>query len=92
MVIALACSLLAIAYGFARLLHRFGPAAHAAVKIVFAGASGAALAGVIGIPVLILGPALMRPWQLVAYFGWLFVLAVLASAVLVPLVFERRQS
>jgi hypothetical protein len=92
MVIGLACSLLALAYGVARLLHRFGPAANTAVNLVFAGASGTALIGVIGIPVVILGPALMRPWQLVAYFAWLFVLAVLASAVLVPLVFERRQS
>jgi hypothetical protein len=92
MVIGLACSLLALAYGVARLLRRFGLAANTAVKLMFAGAGGATLAGVIGIPVLILGPALMRPWQLLAYFGWLFVLAVLASAVLVPLVFDRRQS
>jgi hypothetical protein len=92
MVIGLACSLLALAYGVARMLRGFGPPANTAVNLVFAGAGGATLAGVIGIPVLILGPALMRPWQLIAYFGWLFVLAVLASAVLVPLFFERRQS
>jgi hypothetical protein len=92
MVIGLAYSLLTLAYGVARLLLRFWPAANTAVKLVFAGAGGATLAGIVGIPVLILGPALLRPWQLVAYFGWLFVLAVLASAVLVPLAFERRQS
>jgi hypothetical protein len=92
MAIGLACSLLAIAYGVARLLHRLGPAANTPVKLVFGAAAGAALAGVIGIPVVIIGPALSGPWQVAAYFGWLFVLAVLASAVLVPLLFERRQS
>ena len=91
-VIGLACSLLALAYGVARLFHRFGLAANTAVKLVFGAASAAALAGVFGIPIVIIGPALIGPWQVGAYFGWLFVLAVLASAVLVPLFFERRQS
>jgi hypothetical protein len=92
MVVGLACSLLALAYGVARLFHLFGPAANTVAKLVFGAASAAVLAGVIGIPVVIIGPALIGPWQVVAYCGWLFVLAVLASAALVSLFFERRQS
>jgi hypothetical protein len=92
MVISLACSLLALAYGVARLFHGFGPAANTVVKFVFGAASGAALAGIFGIPVVIIGPALIGPWQVVAYFGWLLLLAVLASAGLAPLFSERRQS
>lgn len=39
MAIGLACSLLALAYGVARLLHRFGLAANTAMKLVFGAAS-----------------------------------------------------
>ena len=92
MVIALACSLLALAYGVARLLHRFGPAANTAANVAFGAAGVAILAGLFGIPVVIVGPARIGPWQVVLYFASLFVLAVLTSAVLVPLFFGRRQS
>jgi hypothetical protein len=90
MVIALTCCLFALAYGIARLFHRFGLAANTATQIVFGAAGGAALAGVIGIPVIIIGPALTRPWQLVAYFGWLGALSILAAGVLVPVCFKPR--
>jgi len=90
MVIALTCCLLALAYGIARLFHRFGLTAKTATKIVFGAAGGAALAGVIGIPVIIIGPSLTRPWQVVAYFGWLGALSILAAGVLVPVFFKPR--
>jgi hypothetical protein len=90
MVILSTCCLLALAYGVARLFRRFGAAANIVVELVFGAATGAAIAGLIGIPVVILGPVLTSLWQVVAYFGWLFVLAILASATLVPLFFARR--
>jgi hypothetical protein len=93
MVVLPTCCLLALAYGVAALLHRFGAATNAATKLVFGAAGGVTLVGVIGVPIVVLGPELMRPWPVLAYFGWLFVLAVLTSAVLVPpLFFERRRS
>jgi len=72
------------------LFHRFGLAAKTATQIVFGVAGGAALAGVIGIPVIIIGPALTRPWQVVAYFVWLGALSILAAGVLVPVCFKPR--
>jgi hypothetical protein len=94
MVIALTCCLFALAYGIARLFHRLGLAAKTATQIVFGAAGGAALVGVIvgviGIPVIVIGPALTRPWQVVAYFGWLGALSILAAGVLVPVCFKPR--
>ena len=90
MVIALTCCLFALAYGIALLFHRFGLAAKTATQIVFGAAGGAALAGVIAIPVIVIGPSLTRPWQVVAYFGWLGALSILAAGVLVPVFFKPR--
>jgi hypothetical protein len=89
-VIALTCCLFAFAYGIVRLLYRFGLAAKTATQILFGAAGGAALAGVIGIPVIMVGPSLTRPWQVVAYFGWLGALAIVAAGVLVPICFKPR--
>jgi len=90
MVIALTCCLFALAYGIARLFHRLGLAAKTATQIVFGAAGGAALVGVVGIPVIVIGPALTRPWQVVAYFGWIGALSILAAGVLVPVCFKPR--
>ncbi|MDB6101643.1 MAG: hypothetical protein JWO52_1642 [Gammaproteobacteria bacterium] len=90
MVIALTCCLFVLASGIARLFHRFGFAAKTATQIVFGAACGAALAGLIGIPVIIIGPSLTQPWQVVAYFGWLSALSILAAGVLVPVFFKPR--
>jgi hypothetical protein len=89
-VIALTCCLFALAYGIVRLLYRFGLAAKTATQILFGAAGGAALAGVIGIPVIMVGPSLTRPWQVIAYLGWLGVLSILAAGVLVPVCFKPR--
>jgi hypothetical protein len=91
-VIVFVSSLLALEYGVVRLFERIGPAADRVVRFVCRATSAVTLAGLIGIPVIVIGPALITPWQVVAYLAWLFVLAVLASAVLVPpLFFVRRE-
>jgi ABC-type phosphate transport system permease subunit len=61
-----------------------------ATQIVFGAAGGAALAGVIGISVIVIGPALNETMAVVAYFGWLGALSILATGVLVPVCFKPR--
>ena len=91
LVVVLASSLLALAYGATRLSYGLKIGSDFMTKLVFAIATAIAVAGVVAIPMLVIGPAVTNPWQLIAYFGSLFVLAVLASAALVPLLFERPQ-
>ena len=90
LVVILAISLLALAYGVTRLSYGLEIGSDFTTKSVFAIAAAIAAAGVVGVPMLVIGPAVTSPWQLAAYFGSLFVLAVLASAVLVPLLFKPR--
>jgi len=88
LVVILASSLLALAYGATRLSYGLKIGSDFLTKLVFAIATAMAVAGLVAIPMLVIGPA-VSPWQLIAYFVSLFVLAVLASAALVPLLFER---